>query len=75
MQSQETSNTNLIVNFLNFPFITHTLKSDKKKISYDHCKLGVLLKIHFWIDQVTRANLDFNPTSIGELEEPRIQWS
>jgi hypothetical protein len=30
----------------------------------------VLLKIHFWTDQTTWTNLDFKPTSNGELEEP-----
>jgi hypothetical protein len=29
VQSQKTSNTKLVVNFLNFSVITHTLKSDK----------------------------------------------
>jgi hypothetical protein len=53
VQSQKPSNIKLVDNFLNFPFITHTLKSIKHRTSYDHCKLGVLLKIHFWIDQAT----------------------
>jgi hypothetical protein len=30
---------------------SHMLKSNKSRRSYDHCKLGVLLKIHFWTDQ------------------------
>jgi hypothetical protein len=29
VQSQKTFNTKLVVNFLNFPVITHMLKSDK----------------------------------------------
>jgi hypothetical protein len=40
VQSQKTSNTKLVVNFLNFPFITHMLKSDKHRRSYDRFKLG-----------------------------------
>jgi hypothetical protein len=36
VQSQKTSDTKLIVNFLNFSVITHTLKSDKQTRSYDH---------------------------------------
>jgi hypothetical protein len=36
VQSQKTSNTKLVVNFLNFPVITHTLKYDKQRRSYDH---------------------------------------
>jgi hypothetical protein len=36
VQSQKTSNTNLVVNFLNFPVITHMVKSDKHLIRYDH---------------------------------------
>jgi hypothetical protein len=75
VQSQKTSNTKHVINFLNFPFITDTVKSNQRRRSYNHCKLAVLLKIHFWTDQATWANLDFNPTSIGELEEPRIQMS
>jgi hypothetical protein len=35
VQSQKTSNTKLVVHFLNFPVITHTLKSDKQRRSYD----------------------------------------
>jgi hypothetical protein len=40
VQSQKTLNTKLLVNVLKFPFITHTLKSDKQRRSYDHCNLG-----------------------------------
>jgi hypothetical protein len=36
---------------------------------------GVLLKIHFWTDQSTWTNLDFELTSKGNLEELRIQKS
>jgi hypothetical protein len=39
IQSQKTSNTTLVVYFLNFPVITHTLKSkktDKKLWSLEH---------------------------------------
>jgi hypothetical protein len=73
VQSQKTSNTKLVANFLNFLFITHTLKSDKQRRSYDHWNLGMLLKIHFWTDQATWTNLDFELTSNGKLTEPRIQ--
>jgi hypothetical protein len=69
-QSQKASNTKHVANFLNFLFITHTLKSDKQRRSYGNFKLGVLLKIHFWTDQATWTNMDLRPTSIGELEEP-----
>jgi hypothetical protein len=69
-QSQKTLNSKLVANFLNFPFITQTLKSDKHRRSYDHYNLGVLLKIYFWTDQATWTNLDFKPTSIGELKDP-----
>jgi hypothetical protein len=44
VQYQKISNTKLIVNFLNFPFITHTLKSDKQRRSYDRFKLGCCWK-------------------------------
>jgi hypothetical protein len=40
VQSQKTLNTKLLVNVLKFLFITHTLKSDKQRKSYDHCNLG-----------------------------------
>jgi hypothetical protein len=73
VQSQKTSNTKLVVNFLNFLFITHMLKSNKQRRCYGHCKLGVLLKIHFWIDQATWTNLDFELTSNGKLTEYGIQ--
>jgi hypothetical protein len=35
-QSQKTFTTKLVANFRHFPFITHTLKSDKQKRSNDH---------------------------------------
>jgi hypothetical protein len=35
-QSQKTSNTKLVANFCHFPFITHIIKSNKQRRSYDH---------------------------------------
>jgi hypothetical protein len=48
LSSQKTCNTKLIVNILNFPFITHILKSDKQRRSYDHWNT-----VHKW------KNLDY----------------
>jgi hypothetical protein len=54
VQSQKTSNTKLVVNFLNFPIITHMLKYDKQRRSYDHCKLkGCCWKFWFESKEVT----------------------
>jgi hypothetical protein len=43
VQSQKTSNTKLVDNFLKFPFITHTLKSDKQRRSYERWNI-----MHKW---------------------------
>jgi hypothetical protein len=39
-------------------------------MSYDLCKLRGAVKIHFWIEQDTWTNLEFEHTSNGKLEEP-----
>jgi hypothetical protein len=43
LSSPKTSNTKLVVNFLPFPVITHMLKSDKQRNSYDGWNL-----VHKW---------------------------
>jgi hypothetical protein len=58
-QSQKTSSTKIVVNFINFPFITHMLKSDKQRKSYDRWNT-----VHKW------KNLEyifwFVPTTISQ---------
>jgi hypothetical protein len=68
-QSQKTSNTKLVDNFLNFPFITHTLEYNRQKRSYDRWKSGGAAGNQFWIDQTVWTILDFNATFKGNLEE------
>jgi hypothetical protein len=71
--SGEMHNIKLIDNFETFLESINTPSHDQRFRSYDHCKLGVLLKIQFWTNYATWTNLDFNPTSDGKLTEPGIQ--
>jgi hypothetical protein len=67
VESGEMHNIKVIENFDTFPESINTPSHDQQFRNYDHCKLGVLLQIHFWIDQATWTNLDFKPTSNGKL--------
>jgi hypothetical protein len=56
VQSQKTSNTKLVVNFLNFLFITHRLKSDRQRRCYDHWNImhkWKNLEYRFWFGLTT----------------------
>jgi hypothetical protein len=57
--------TKVIENLKTFPESINIPSYDQQFRSYDHCKLGVLLKIYFWIVQATWTNSDFKPTSNG----------
>jgi hypothetical protein len=52
-QSQKTFNTKLVANFCHFPVITHTLKSDKQRRSYDRWNT-----VHKWKILDTASDLD-----------------
>jgi hypothetical protein len=69
--SEEMSNIKMVDNFDIFPESIDTPSYDQQIRSYDLYKLGVLPEFPvFRTDQATWTNLDFKPTSNGELEEP-----
>jgi hypothetical protein len=69
-KSGDMNYTKVVDNFDIFLESIDTSTSNLRFRSYVLCKLGVLLEFPvFRIDQATWINLDFKPTSNGELEE------
>jgi hypothetical protein len=61
--SQKTSKIKLAINFLNFPFITHTLKYNKQRRSYDHWNIVPKWKnigYNFWfgLTMISQSSTD-----------------
>jgi hypothetical protein len=72
MKSQQTFNTNIVANFLNFPMVIHMLQLDYYSGVMIFGSWGAA-QIQFWTDRDTWANLGFELTSNGKLTEPGMQ--
>jgi hypothetical protein len=70
-ESGQMHNMKVIENFGTFPKRENTPSYDQRFMSYDHCKLGGVAGNSWFLDRAgISTNLDFKPTSNGELEEP-----
>jgi hypothetical protein len=69
MSSWETSNINIVGDFLIFPTVDNPSSYGQRFESYDLWKWTVVAEILFWTEQDTWIILEFEPTSNEKLEE------